>query len=133
MTYVRNLRFEEKPNYKMLKNLFDEYILELNNGKPIDPDQKFDWYYQRQKILEEKARQEIEEMEKQNIKKQKTKGNVKPPTKKQELINAQKEIFKQQEEARLKQKQNKKKKKIEAMEEQKLSKNSKEFQTIQKE
>lgn len=56
MTYVRNLRFEEKPNYKMLRGLFDESCLELNNGKPIDADQKFDWYYQRQKILEEKAR-----------------------------------------------------------------------------
>ena len=41
--------------------------------------------------------------------------------------------MKKQEEARLKQKENKKKKKIEAMEEEKLSKSSKEFQTIQKE
>ena len=132
MTYVRNLRFEEKPNYKMLRGLFDELCLELNNSKPIDPDQKFDWYYQRQKILEDKAKLEIEEMEKQNIKTKK-KQSMKPPTKKQELINAQKEIFKQQEEARQKQKENKKKKKIEAMEEEKLSKNSKEFQSIQKE
>ena len=38
MIYVRNLRFEEKPNYKMLRGLLDEFCLELNNGKPIDPD-----------------------------------------------------------------------------------------------
>lgn len=66
-------------------------------------------------------------MEKQSHLKSKKTKNLKPPTKKQEALNAQKELFKQQEEARLKQKQNKKKKKIEAMEEEKLSKNSKEF------
>lgn len=54
MQHVRNLSFEAKPDYKKMKQLFDSEFLLLNGGKQAEPDQKFDWIYQKQNILERK-------------------------------------------------------------------------------
>mmetsp|Transcript_15210 Transcript_15210/g.25748 ORF Transcript_15210/g.25748 Transcript_15210/m.25748 type:complete len:290 (-) Transcript_15210:395-1264(-) len=121
MKYCRSLKFEQKPDYKYLKQLFDDcFFIEHK----YEMDNVFDWQYQKEKILAEKRKNEEEEKERQ-LRKQK--GKLKPPNKRQEQLAAQKALFEQQEEERKKLKEEKKKKKIEKMEEEKVSKNSKEY------
>ena len=51
MKYVRNLSFEQKPNYKMLRGLFENMFRELN----YEDDGKYDWIVRKQSILEKRA------------------------------------------------------------------------------
>ena len=68
MKYCSELEFEQKPDYKYLISLFENALIEQN----IVLDYKFDWHYQKEKILEEKRIKEEEdiqkEIEKQNAK-----------------------------------------------------------------
>lgn len=52
MNYVRNLKFDEKPKYKYLRELFEEQMQE----QEIEMDFQFDWIIQKQRILEEKQK-----------------------------------------------------------------------------
>ena len=52
MSYVRNLKFDEKPKYKYLRELFEEQMKE----QEIEIDSNFDWVIQKQKIIEAKKK-----------------------------------------------------------------------------
>ena len=54
MKYVRSLKFEQKPNYKMLRGLFENIFKELN----YQEDGKFDWVVRRTAIIERKQAEE---------------------------------------------------------------------------
>ena len=68
-----------------MKGLFEEHYTNLNGGKQADPDQKFDWIYQKQKILERK-KEEMAELERQKALKKNKKGI---PSKKEAILQAQ--------------------------------------------
>ena len=69
-----------------MKGLFEEHYTSLNGGKQADPDQKFDWIFQKQKILERK-KEEMAELERQKaLKKNK---NAKMASKKEAILQAQ--------------------------------------------
>jgi len=54
MKYVRNLGFDQKPNYKMLRGLFEVLFRELN----YEDDNKYDWVVRKSAILERRALEE---------------------------------------------------------------------------
>ena len=54
MRYVRELSFEQKPNYKYLRGLFEGLFRELN----YEDDLKYDWVLHKQMILERRAAEE---------------------------------------------------------------------------
>ena len=54
MKYVRELSFEQKPNYKYLRGLFEGLFRELN----YEDDLKYDWVLHKQMILERRAAEE---------------------------------------------------------------------------
>ena len=51
MNYVRELSFEQKPNYKYLRGLFEGLFRELN----YEDDLKYDWVLHKQMIMERHA------------------------------------------------------------------------------
>jgi len=54
MNYVRNLSFDQKPNYRHLRNLFEGLFRELN----FEDDGQFDWIIQKNMILDKRAADE---------------------------------------------------------------------------
>ena len=54
MKYVRELTFEQRPNYKYLRGLFEGLFRELN----FEEDLKYDWITHKQTILERRAAEE---------------------------------------------------------------------------
>ena len=59
MSYVKGLKFEQEPDYGMLKAIFQDYYSERKFEPPEK--MKFDWAIQREKILADKIRAEEEE------------------------------------------------------------------------
>jgi len=57
MKYVRELNFDQKPNYKMLKGLFEGLFRELS----YEDDMKYDWIMHKFLILERRAQEEESE------------------------------------------------------------------------
>ena len=124
MRYVRDLKFDEKPKYKYLLELFEEHMKE--NDMEIDGN--FDWVIQKQLILENKKKA-IEDAKAQELamieatKNKDTKKTKKAiiANKKLDEIQAKKDaILKEQADA-TKQKEEKKQKRKEKLEEQKLN------------
>lgn len=56
MNYCRNLKFEQKPDYKYIKGLFDQTFVEFK----YEADGRFDWVVYKENKLEEKHRREKE-------------------------------------------------------------------------
>ena len=54
MEYVRGLDFEEKPNYKSMRGLFEQLFRELE----YQEDDQWDWILHKQKLLDKRAREE---------------------------------------------------------------------------
>ena len=54
MNYVRKLKFEQKPDYKMLRFLFEQTFAEMG----YEVDNRWDWHIFREKTLEEKRKKE---------------------------------------------------------------------------
>lgn len=63
MDYVRGLAFEEKPNYKMLRGLFEQLFRELEYTE----DDQWDWILHKQKLLDKRAREEEIERKKRML------------------------------------------------------------------
>ena len=55
MRYVRNLEFEQKPDYKWLKSLFEDTATEL--GLDLT-DHRFEWIEVKEDIISKKLAQE---------------------------------------------------------------------------
>jgi len=121
MKYCRSLKFEQKPDYKYVKSLFEDYIMEIK----FDMDfAKVDWVVQREKILEDKRRKEEEEKQKALMKKA---GKPKINKRREEKEAEAQAQFEKIEEERKKRQEEKKRKKQEKQEEEKVAKNSPEF------
>ena len=65
MTYIRSLKFEQKPDYKYLRSLFEDYMKE--NAMEIDENQ-FDWHIQKEIVIQDKIKA-IEEAKLREIQK----------------------------------------------------------------
>ena len=54
MNYIRNLTFDQKPNYKYMRNLFENLFRELQ----LEDDGQYDWILHKQAILDKRASEE---------------------------------------------------------------------------
>ena len=54
MSYISNLKFEQKPDYNYCRSLFDSY---LKDKKWVLEDENWDWDIRREEIIIEKQRQ----------------------------------------------------------------------------
>ena len=79
------MKFEQRPDYKYLKSLFDEYFAELKFEK-YDHNPRFDWVIQKEKIIEDKKRKEEEEKERAQRKKF---GKNRPPNRREQQMMMQ--------------------------------------------
>ena len=120
MKYVRKLAFEQKPDYKYLKNLFEDYIAE----QKYEYGPKFDWHLQKEKILEQKMKKEEEEKQMVVVKKQ---GKNKLPNKREQQQQEAQAKFEKLEEEKKRKLEEKKRKKLEKKEEEKIQKSSEDF------
>jgi casein kinase 1 len=64
MSYVRKLKFEQKPDYKFLKGLFDQAFVEMG----FENDQRFEWHIVKEEKLNEKLKREKEIADEKNKK-----------------------------------------------------------------
>jgi casein kinase 1 len=103
MTYCRSLKFEQKPDYKFLKGLFDTAYNDYN----FPHDFVFEWQIYKENMLERKLKEERDLREAEELKK----ISKKAPNKRETYMAAQKALFEKQEEEKKQQKEEKKKKK----------------------
>lgn len=94
MNYVKNLKWDETPDYKLCRSMFDD----LYESKHYPHDFVFDWHTHREKTLREKEKAEKEAIEKREQKMQKKTKQVKAAVgKRQEAIEEAKAMLEQQE------------------------------------
>jgi len=68
LRYSKSLKFEDKPDYKLLRSFFEDYFQEQKFLR-FETDLKLDWVTRREAILEEKKKREEEEEKELELKK----------------------------------------------------------------
>ena len=65
MVYCRELKFEEKPNYNYLRELFDQQFMDLD----FKLDYEWCWHIHKKQILSDKIQKEEEDKQQAEINK----------------------------------------------------------------
>jgi len=72
MTYCRDLKFDEKPDYKYIKSLFENLFKDLK----YEDDGNFDWVLHKQRLIERRKVAEEEERKSKELKNAKMRGKL---------------------------------------------------------